>query len=164
MNQPGRDAVNEGAGPIGEAAIAVASGGAVGAVKGVVGAAEGIMADEAGGLGDTSAGWIHGSDTPLTTDMMQRGRSMWLTQNPGVAKNVGNILHDVEIRPGAAVDITPEVQGATKTEMQRSAYDVAQKYQYHSPDVKYLDWKSPDGPIRILTNQRRDVLNIARKR
>jgi hypothetical protein len=38
MNQPGRDAINEGAGPIGEALIAGAAGGVVGAIKGAVAA------------------------------------------------------------------------------------------------------------------------------
>ena len=48
LSRPGRDAINEGAGPIGEAILGAAAGGVGGAARVAAGAAKGILADEAG--------------------------------------------------------------------------------------------------------------------
>jgi hypothetical protein len=217
MKNPGRDAINEGAGPIGEALLGVAAGGIVGLAKGAAeGIAKGVLTDTSGdaaglfgravtpatdgtlapriarlsalaaennapmetsGLfqrllpaakdgADDMAGWIHGSDTALSPDMMRAGKSMWLTKNPGVAKNVGSILHDVELRPGAVEDVTSKLTGADGLSQQRSLSDLVSKYQFDNPtNVRYLDANIKDtGPVRVMLNQRRDVLDISRRK
>lgn len=110
--------------------------------------------------------WLHGADTALTTDMMQAGRSLWLTQNPGVAKNVGKIVHDVELKPGASLDITEQLAGKAPLEQQRTMYDLMQKYQFDNPDnLKYLDAViEGTGPVRGVLNQRASVYNIVRRK
>ena len=50
LSRPGRDAINEGAGPIGEALIGAAAGGAGGLVRGAAAATRGVLADEGGEL------------------------------------------------------------------------------------------------------------------
>ena len=47
LNRPGRDAINEGAGPIGEAAIGLAAGGVVAGVRAAASAMGGAIADDA---------------------------------------------------------------------------------------------------------------------
>lgn len=167
MSQPGRDAIDASAGPIGELLIGAASGGAAGAIKDLPAAVAGTLKSTSGelapGAADTFAGWLHGSDTQLSADMMKNGRSLWLTQNPAVAKNVGNFVHDVELRPGVIKDVTAEITGSDVLSQQRSMYDLAAKYQWDNPTgAKYLSW--PGGNAMVALNQRSAVLAIGRKR
>ena len=66
LSQPGRDAINEGAGPIGEAIIGAAGGGVVGIAKGAAeGITEGVLTDVAG----AQANPIRSLVTATTEDM-----------------------------------------------------------------------------------------------